>query len=93
MKIRARALGLTIGSVSGVGIFILTLLSVLRGSLGATLGSLMIPFYGYTVSYGGAFIGLIWGFVYGFICGAFIALLYNAFHKMLYKKEASASQR
>jgi hypothetical protein len=91
MRIRARALGLAIGSVSGVGIFILTLLSVLRGSLGATLGSLMIPFYGYTVSYSGAFVGLVWGFVYGFVGGMAVASLYNGFHKMLYKKDGSIS--
>ena len=90
MKIRARALGLAIGLVCGVGIFVLTLLSLWKGA-GITLGLLGILFFGYTVSFGGAFLGLIWGFVYGFLCGALIALLYNAFHEMLYKKEGSAA--
>lgn len=90
MKLRARALGLAIGLVLGVGTFIGTFLSLLKGG-GLTLSKLGLFFFGYTVSFGGAFVGLIWGFIYGFVCGALVALLYNAFHKMLYKKEGSAA--
>ena len=83
-------MGLAIGLISGVGIFLITLLSLWKGK-GDTVGHLAAVFFGYTVSFGGAFVGLIWGFVSGFLCGALIALLYNAFHDMLYKKEGSAA--
>jgi len=84
MKLRARALGLAIGLVSGVGVFIATFLS-LRIGKGETLNALGVIFIGYSVGVGGAFLGLLWGIVYGFVCGSVIALLYNALCKMLYK--------
>jgi len=90
MKLRVRALGLAIGIVWGVGVFAATLLSLQIGK-GETIGTLSVILIGYTVSVGGAFLGLLWGIIYGFVCGALIALLYNIFHKMVYKSSGSAA--
>jgi hypothetical protein len=84
MKLRVRALGLAVGVVWGLEIFVVTLLAVAQGS-GMTLALLEVFYYGYSVSVGGAFVGLLWGLVHGFICGALIAWTYNIFHKILYK--------
>jgi len=90
MKLRARALGLTIGVLMGVGTFAATLISLQFGQ-GNTLRSLRGIFLGYNISILGALLGLIWGFVDGFILGALIAVLYNAFDKRLYKSGAGVS--
>jgi hypothetical protein len=84
MKLRVRALGLAVGTVWGLGIFLVTLLAVMQGS-GHTLVLLQAFYIGYSVSVKGAFMGLISGFIHGFICGALIAWTYNMFHKLLYK--------
>jgi len=49
-----------------------------NGNLLAKLGSIYI---GYSVSWLGAFIGLIYGFVDGLIGGALLGCLYNKFAK------------
>jgi hypothetical protein len=90
MKLRARALGLAIGTVWGVGMLLTAIVSLLIGS-GITIRLFAPFFYGFGRSIGGAFAGLIWGFVYGFIAGALIAWLYNMFFKMLYKSQSSAA--
>jgi hypothetical protein len=90
MKLRVRALGLAVGIVGGLGIFVATILDVVRDK-GGTLVAIQSFFLGYEISYGGAFIGLIWGFIYGFICGALIAWLYNMLHKILYKPEGAGA--
>lgn len=90
MKIRARALGLAVGIVWGLGIFVATLWAV-AGARGNTLTLLSAYYYGYDVSVAGAFIGFFWGLVHGFILGLLVAWVYNTMHKMLYKAEAPAS--
>jgi hypothetical protein len=90
MKLRIRALGLSAGIVCGLGIFVATILDVVREK-GITLGSLNSFFLGYDISFGGAFVGLIWGFIYGFIFGTLIAWLYNMLYKMLYKSEGTGT--
>ena len=89
MKLRKRALGLSLGVVWGLAVFLLTILSTMRGA-GQTLPKLSRYFLGYSVSYGGAFVGLFWGFVYGFIGGVLIAWLYDLFCRLLYKSESPA---
>jgi len=68
MKLRVRAFGMAVGLVSGGGLFVATILDVVREK-GITLTSLQSFFLGYDISYVGACVGLIWGFVYGFIFG------------------------
>jgi hypothetical protein len=88
MKLRVRALGLSVGATAGLGIFIATILDVVRDK-GTTLLSISSFFFGYDITYVGAFIGFIWGCVYGFICGALIAWCYNMFQGILYKPEGT----
>jgi hypothetical protein len=84
MKLRARALGLSIGTVWGLAIFLATLWAAIE-ERGLVLELLKRYYIGYSVSFGGALVGLIWGFVYGFVFGALVAWLYNIFHKVIYK--------
>lgn len=88
MKLRARALGLAVGIVWGLGIFVATIWSASLGG-GRTLGLLSAYYYGYSVGFGGAIVGLIWGFINGFIFGSAVAWLYNKFHNVIYKTDAS----
>ncbi|OGK09164.1 MAG: hypothetical protein A2Y63_06270 [Candidatus Riflebacteria bacterium RBG_13_59_9] len=81
MKLNALAFGLAFGILWAVAMFLMTLCAMWWGC-GREFILLMASFYGgLTVSWGGAFIGLIWGFVDGFICLWIFALLYNAFVK------------
>lgn len=79
MKINGKALGLSLGIVLGITIFLITFWFLLFGYQGETLIKLANIYLGYSVTWYGAFIGLIWGFIDGFIGGVFIAWLYNKF--------------
>ena len=77
MKLSIKALGLTSGILWGLTVFIITLWIIVIDSPGNTLGLLHKFYFGYSVSWAGAFIGLVWGFVDGLICGSILAWLYN----------------
>jgi hypothetical protein len=83
MKMRKRALGMSLGIVWGVFIFWVTLWAAARGH-GHTLSLLKGYYLGYSVSYVGAMAGLGWGFVHGFIGGVLIAFFYNFFSRVFY---------
>jgi hypothetical protein len=89
MNLRKRALGLTLGVIWGLAVFVATWWAAIQGR-GKTLDLLSGYYPGFRVSFGGAVIGLIWGFVSGFIAGVLIAWLYNLFSNMLYKSEVPA---
>jgi NhaP-type Na+/H+ or K+/H+ antiporter len=57
-----------------------------RGNTLLLLGSY---YYGFSISFGGAIVGLIWGFIHGFIFGLAIAWLYGKFYDAIYKTDAS----
>ena len=76
MKINSIRLGLAIGIVWAVGIFIFTLISAWTDFGYQTLTNFALyPWY--TVSFWGAFIGAIFGFIDGFIGGWAIGWMYN----------------
>lgn len=79
-KLDRTALGLAVGTLCGLGIFLATLVLVIKGGrvVGPNLALLGQFFYGYTVTVTGAFVGLVYGFVFGFVVGWLIALLRNA---------------
>ncbi|MFC1543027.1 bacteriophage holin [Candidatus Neomarinimicrobiota bacterium] len=79
MKLNVRALGLAGGILWGLAIFLLTYWFLLFGYGGTMLGKIANVYLGYSVTWYGAFIGLVWGFVDGFIGGALLAWLYNKF--------------
>lgn len=79
MKLNVWSFGLASGITLGVGILLLTLWFVITPHEGHTLSKLHSVYLGYSVTWGGAFIGLLWGFVEGLIGGALLAGLYNLF--------------
>jgi hypothetical protein len=81
MKLNIKALGLSLGILSAIAIFCVTLISAWIGQ-GNTVSLLKTLFiFGYDRTILGAFVGAIWGFVYGFVEGALIAWVYNKFCK------------
>jgi len=84
MQLRRRALGMTVGVLLGVGMFV-EIVWAIAEKRGSALENLGWYCPGITVSLGGAFIGFAWGLVYGFILGWLFASLYNAFLKGLYR--------
>jgi len=89
MKLRVRALGMAGGVVWGVCLLIATLWLLWFGK-GTEMSSLKNLYPGYDITYLGAIVGFIWGFVDGFVSGALIAWLYNKFHRIFYKTEATS---
>lgn len=90
MELRKRALGMALGIVWGVAMLLGTWGLLLWGSPGEQMLKLGNFYIGYSYSWGGAVIGMIWGFVYGFIAGVFIAWLYDLFCKIFYKSKKTA---
>ncbi len=44
-------------------------------------------YLGYSITYAGALVGLVWAFVHGFITGVLIVWLYDVFCKVFYKSD------
>jgi hypothetical protein len=76
MKLNATAFGLACGSVLGLAGFAATLLSLWRGG-GYTISTLAGAYFGYSWSFVGALLALVWGLIYGFIFGWLLATIYN----------------
>ena len=76
------ALGIAVGIVSGVGLWLMTAMLLLRGGklVGLHLNRLSFFLVGYEVSWSGAFIGAIEAGIGGFVVGAFIAWMWNTYH-------------
>ena len=73
-----RAFGIALGLAAGLLFFSFTAIYILRGPIqGANLWLLGQYFWGYRVTWPGAFMGLVWGFVVGFVAGWFIAFCRN----------------
>jgi hypothetical protein len=74
------ALGLAVGTLCGLGVFLATIILLIKGGevVGPNLALLGQFFYGYTVTMTGAFVGLVYGFIVGFVVGWLIALLRNS---------------
>lgn len=72
-----RAFGVAIGTVTGLGIFTVTAIDLLRGTPWRGLGLLAQYFAGYDLTWEGALIGLVWGFAVGFAAGWFVAFTRN----------------
>jgi hypothetical protein len=76
-KVDIKALGLTLGIVWGVAMFLLGLM-VMFFNWGVAWVELMSSLYiGYKATFLGSIIGGIWGFVDAGIAGVIIAWLYN----------------
>jgi len=73
------ALGVAGGAVMGGAIFFATVLLLVKGGypIGPNLALLGEFMFGYSVTIGGAFIGLAWGFGIGFFLGWGFAVAHN----------------
>jgi hypothetical protein len=74
-RVAAQAWGVALGSLLGLGLFVATLVLVVKGGpdVGQHLGRIGLVLPGYDVSIGGAFLGLVYGFVVGYAVGRLIA--------------------
>lgn len=74
-----RALGMAVGLASGLTLFAVTAMGILRSGHPdmPDLALLRHFFAGYEVSWRGAFIALLWGFATGFVAGWFTAFCRN----------------
>jgi hypothetical protein len=79
LRLNARAWGIAIGAVLGIGLFFATLLLIIEGGpdVGQHLALLGRFLPGYRVTVGGAFIGLGYMFVIGYAIGRVIGIVYN----------------
>ena len=79
MWLNAKVLGLALGVILGLVIFIATNWLVIKGGkpVGPHLQLLSQYFIGYQVTFRGSFIGFAYGFAVGTICGSLIGWIYN----------------
>ncbi len=77
--LNAKALGLVLGVVCGLVMFIATNWLVIKGGgvVGPHLSLLSQYFIGYTVSFPGSFVGLAYGFALGTLSGSLVGWIYN----------------
>ena len=78
------ALAVALGTVTGLALFIATLVLVLReGTLvGLHLGRLGYFLPGYQVTWSGAFVGLVEAALVGVAFGTLLALAWNGYHRL-----------
>lgn len=78
-KLDSIALGVSLGTLFGLFIFLATNILILKGGeiIGPTLQLLSQFFVGYEVTFAGSFIGLLYGFASGYLLGWLIAFLRN----------------
>jgi len=81
MKLNVKAFALACGIVWGVAILFVTYWLLAFDASGTTIEKLGKVYLGYSYSWFGGLIGLIWGFVDGLIVGAIFAWLYNKLAK------------
>jgi predicted MFS family arabinose efflux permease len=82
MKLKLVALGVALGTVWGIPLFITTWLSYYTGYGKLFLEVLAQSIYpGYTITPIGSFLGLLYGFADGFVSAALIGYIYNKFIK------------
>lgn len=78
-RLNARAWGIALGLLLGGGLFLATMILVMRGgpNVGQHLSLLRAYFPGYSVTIQGSFIGFVYGFVMGYALGRVIGMVYN----------------
>jgi hypothetical protein len=78
-RLNVRAWGITLGLLSGGGLFLATLILVIKGgpNVGQHLELLRVYFPGYRVTPLGSFVGFMYGFVVGYAVGRFAGSAYN----------------
>jgi hypothetical protein len=84
LRLNANILGIVLGILLGLGIFIATNFLILKGGtvVGPHLGLLRNFFPYYSVTFLGSIVGFAWGFVSGYLVGFIIASIYNLVVKL-----------
>jgi len=79
LLLNAKVVGLTLGLIFGLGIFVATNWLVIKGGerVGPHLILLSQYFIGYKVTFVGSIIGAVYGFALGTICGSLMGWIYN----------------
>jgi hypothetical protein len=78
MRLKPLALGVALGTVWGVSLFITTWISYYTGYGELFLKTLAGSIYpGYSISPPGSILGLVYGFLDGLVSGAVIGIIYN----------------
>ncbi len=79
VRANAKLLGIVLGLVLGIGLFLATNFLVLKGGpeVGPHLGLLSQFFPGYRVTFFGSIIGFLYAFAVGFVIGAVLGAVYN----------------
>ncbi|MGH7539963.1 MAG: hypothetical protein ACRELC_03085 [Gemmatimonadota bacterium] len=78
-KLNERAWGITLGLLLAAGLFLATIILVIKGGPdpGAHLRLLANYFPGYRVTVLGAFVGFVYAFVLGYGLGRIVGAVYN----------------
>jgi hypothetical protein len=78
-RLNAKAWGLAFGLLGGLGLFVSTMILVIKGgeTVGRHLSLLSVYLPGYRVTVLGAFIGFVYLFVIGFAVGRVFGAIYN----------------
>jgi len=79
LQLNERAWGVAFGLLLGGGIFLATVVLVIKGgpNPGQHLGLLRAYFPGYRVTTIGSFVGFVYGFVVGYGIGRLVGWIYN----------------
>jgi hypothetical protein len=78
-RLNERAWGITVGLLLGAGLFLATLILVVKGgpNPGPHLSLLKVYFPGYRVTLLGSLIGFVYAFVLGYALGRLLGSVYN----------------
>lgn len=79
VTLNGRAWGLSLGLLAGLGLFLATMILVIKGGpdAGRHLGLIGQYFPGYDITFLGAVIGFAWAFVAAYVLGRLICFVYN----------------
>jgi hypothetical protein len=79
IRLNAMMTGIVVGLICGIGLFLATILLVLKGgpNPGPHLSLLAQYFPGYSVTVAGSFLGFLYAGIIGFLCGSVIGGVYN----------------
>ena len=78
VPLHKRAVGIAVGTASGLAVALLTILFIATGRPAEiNLALLNQYFWGYTATWPGVLVGFWWGFLAGFVAGWFLAFCRN----------------
>jgi hypothetical protein len=84
LRLNANILGLVLGIITGLLIFVSTNFLILKGGtvVGPHLALLSNFFPYYSVTFVGSLVGFFWGLVFGYLAGFVVGSLYNLVVKL-----------